>query len=132
MAQHGSTGRNARKSRTVREVEPVAALPVPAAMPAGDSPAATTELGCCGGTSGGTSATSGGATGTSGAGGTSAGGEFFQVVFFVCVTRHDICDVALRTGPSVRPSLATIPAAIATRCPLRAGLNRGSLLWLRP
>ena len=41
-------------------------------------------LGCCGGTSGGTSATSGGATGTSGAGGTSAGGEVFLGRFF-CV-----------------------------------------------
>jgi hypothetical protein len=39
-------------------------------------------LGCCGGTSGGTSATSGGATGTSGAGGTSAGGEVFFRSFF--------------------------------------------------
>ena len=89
------------------------------------------SLGCCGGTSGGTSATSGGATGTSGAGGTSAGGEVFLGRFFL-VTRHDICDVVVRTGPSVRPSLATIPAAIATRCPLRARLNRGSLSWLRP
>ena len=67
------------------------------------------NLGCCGGTSGGTSATSGGATGTSGAGGTSAGGEIFLGRFRV--TRHDICDVVVRTGElvqsiAVRPSLA--------------------------
>ena len=90
-------------------------------------------LGCCGGTSGGTSATSGGATGTSGAGGTYAEGEVFLGRFRV--TRHDICDVVVRTDELVHrsPSLPrTIPAAIATRCPLRARLNRGSLLRLRP
>ena len=71
--------------------------------------------------------------GTDGAVGTSAGGEVFLGRFGV--TRHDICDVIVRTGErrsiAVRPSLA-LPAAIATRCPLRARLNRGSLLWLRP
>ena len=56
--------------------------------------------------------------------------------FFLCVTWHDTyvtlvalsCELVRRSVPPSRLS----PAAIATWCPLRARLNRGSLSWLRP